>query len=146
MHWCTLSSTYGWCPGEQLQVWIRIESHDSEKAPFWLHICLLWKCISCILTHELVTSSLPSGHRIYKWVRTLTRISLCTQAATGKGGSTLDHRLVVLSGLAISKFLTKHPAYVQSKVITVITIIYNRDARNWECRPFLWVSQSLWKE
>ena len=137
---CLLKSTYRWCTGEEgsrrklsfffffffslpeceQYVWIRIEPHDSEIAPFLLHICLLWKCISCILTLDLVTSSLPSGHRIYKWVRTLNRISLCTQAATSKGGSTLDHRHcgLIWSGYI---FRTKHSGYEPWYVITVIT-------------------------
>lgn len=37
--------------------WLRIGLW--KKSPFFLLICWLWKCISCILTHELVTSSLP---------------------------------------------------------------------------------------
>lgn len=84
------------------------------NSTFLLHICLLWKCISCILTLDLVTSSLPPGHRIYKWVRTLNRISLCTQAATGKGGSTLDRRFVVLSGLSMSSQQNIQAVYSQT--------------------------------
>lgn len=155
---CLLKSTYRWCTREEerrrklsfffFSPWMWAVCLDKNRtAWFWnstflLHICLLWKCISCILTLDLVTSSLPSGHRIYKWVRTLNRISLCTQAATSKGGSTLDHRhcRLIWSGYI---FRTKHSAYEPWHVITVITVVRTERPPTPMMSLFCWFSDGL---
>lgn len=76
--------------GYEQRVWIRIELWNTEIASFFpAHLSRL-KVYLCIFTLDLVTSSLPWGHRIYKWIGTLNRISPCTQAATLKESSADD--------------------------------------------------------
>lgn len=94
-------STYSWCSIEEtpkeregevsfFPLWMWATCLDKNRTvELWNSIFLsahlsLVKVYLCILTLDLVTSSLPWGHRIYKWIRTLNRISPCTQAATSK--------------------------------------------------------------
>lgn len=109
-------------PEWEQYVWIRIDWHDSEIAPFYC-TSVYFESVSLAFLHlTWWLHHFPQGCRMYKWVGTLNRISLCTQAATGKGLS--PHRSsVVLSDLSIS---------IPAKTFRLCTLQHNdRNNRNY---------------
>lgn len=100
-------------------VWIRIELQDSEIAPFYCTSVYFESVFLAFLHLTWWLHHFPQGTEYVSEPETLNRISLCTQAATGKGGSTVYHRLVVLSGLDISQGYSKniHLRGEQSKIL-----------------------------
>lgn len=127
-------------------VWIRIDRHDSEIAPFYC-TSVYFESVSLAFLHlTWWLHHFPPGRRMYKWVGALNRISLCTQAATGKGLS--PHRSsVVLSDLTIS---------IPAKTFRLCTLQHNhRNHRNYHMeasyfsdRPLFCVGffKTAWKE